>query len=317
MTINTTTTRVSYTGDGVTTAFAVPFAFFGASELEVISRVIATGVETVLALTTNYTVSGGNGSTGTVTAVVAPAATVQWVIRRKTARTQLVDYTPNDPFPAETHERALDRLTALVQEIGEESDRSLKYPKTDSTGISTTLPSSVARANKIAAYDASGAPAVFELATLGAITLPLSVAQGGTGATNAAAALTALGAEPSALNHGYLDQSQSWTAGQTPLTATLTDAATVNWDMSAAQVGAVTCAAARTFAAPSNQVANRFYALSITNSGGAWAHAFNAAFVFDSNDGTPGSFPSGSRLHLIFRSDGTNLREWGRRQVAS
>jgi hypothetical protein len=158
------------------------------------------------------------------------------------------------------------------------------------------------------------------------------VASGGTGATTAPNARTNLGATATGdalftaasaaaarttLDAAALGQSQSWGAGQTPLTATLTDAATVNWDMATAQVGAVTCTAARTFAAPTNQVANRFYALSITNSGGAWAHAFNAAFVFDSNDGTPGSFPASGRLHLIFRSDGTNLREWGRRQVAS
>ena len=165
MTINTTTTRVSYTGDGVTTAFAVPFVFFGASELEVISRVIATGAETVLALTTNYTVSGGNGSTGTVTAIVAPAATVQWVIRRKTARTQLVDYAPNDPFPADTHERALDRLTAQTQELGEDVDRSVKFAKSD-PALSSELPNSVTRANKLAGFDATGALTVYDPASL-------------------------------------------------------------------------------------------------------------------------------------------------------
>jgi len=110
---------------------------------------------------------------------------------------------------------------------------------------------------------------------------------------------------------------QTWTARQTPLTGTLTDGATVNWDTATAQVAAVTCTAARTFAAPTNQVSNTFYALSITNSGGSFAHAFNAVFIFDSNDGTPSSFPASSRLHLVFRSDGTNLREWGRRVVAS
>lgn len=110
---------------------------------------------------------------------------------------------------------------------------------------------------------------------------------------------------------------QTWTARQTPLTAALTDGATVNWDTATAQVATVTCTAARTFAAPTNQVANTFYALVILNSGGAFAHAFNAVFIFDTNDGVPASFPAGARLQLTFRSDGTNLREFGRRVVAS
>ena len=131
---------------------------------------------------------------------------------------------------------------------------------------------------------------------------------------DAAAARTLIGLANAAL----LDVSQTWTAGQTPHTAALTDAATVNWDASVArQVATLTATAARTFAAPTNLVANRWYALEILNSGGAWAHAFNAAYRFDSTDGTPGSFPAGARLHLTFRSDGTNLREWGRRVVAS
>ena len=74
MTVSTTTTKVIYNGDGATTAFPTTFEFFDAADLEVIERVITTGAETVKTLTTDYTVSGGNGSSGTVTAVTAPAS---------------------------------------------------------------------------------------------------------------------------------------------------------------------------------------------------------------------------------------------------
>ncbi len=135
MTVSSTTTRVTYSGNGVTTAFATTFPFFTAGEIEVIERVAASGAETVKALATDYTVSGGNGATGTVTAVGgAPPSTVQWVLRRKTARTQEIDYTTNDPFPAETHEQGLDRLKMNVQELGEENDRALKFPRATRAG---------------------------------------------------------------------------------------------------------------------------------------------------------------------------------------
>lgn len=110
---------------------------------------------------------------------------------------------------------------------------------------------------------------------------------------------------------------QTWTAVQVPLTAALTDGATVNWAAGSAQVATVTCTAARTFAAPTGLTANAWYALVITNSGGAWNHAFNAVFIWDTNDGTPTGIPSGGRGIFIFVSDGTNLREAGRRITAS
>jgi parallel beta-helix repeat protein len=160
MTISTTTTRIAYDGDGATTAFAVPFPFFGAGELEVIERDTAAGTEALRILGTHYTVAGGDGAAGTVTASSAPSASVRWVIRRKTARTQATDYTPNDPFPADTHEKALDRLTLIGQELGEESDRSLKFPKTDAADLAPTLPASVARASRVLAFDGAGAPTV-------------------------------------------------------------------------------------------------------------------------------------------------------------
>jgi hypothetical protein len=93
-----------------------------------------------------------------VTAVSAPASTVQWTIRRVTAQTQLVDYTPNDPFPAETHEQALDRACMRDQELSEQVGRALTIPVTDPSSVVTELPSSVDRASKFFAFDANGNP---------------------------------------------------------------------------------------------------------------------------------------------------------------
>lgn len=193
MTISTTTTRVTYNGDGSTVAFAVPFIFFDQDELEVIEKVTATRVETSKTLTTHYTVSGGNGAAGTVIAVVAPPASVTWTIRRDTHRTQLTDYTPNDPFPAETHERALDRLQAQMQEIGDDVNRAVKLSAATALGALKPLPDPLAgqflRGN--AASDG------FENASItgaGLIGIPVSVAQGGTNAVTAAGALASLGA---------------------------------------------------------------------------------------------------------------------------
>ena len=115
MTVSSTTSRVSYAGNGSTTAFAVPFKFLANSDLVVIKTTGST--QTTLVLSTDYTVSGAGGTSGTVTCTIAPAAGSTLVIYRDPAATQLVDYQANDPFPAETHETALDKLTMLVQRV--------------------------------------------------------------------------------------------------------------------------------------------------------------------------------------------------------
>jgi hypothetical protein len=158
MTINTTTAKQSFDGNGVTTAFPLSFVFYGAAELEVVERVVATGVETVKQLTTHYTVTGGNGTTGTVTAVAAPPASVSWTIARKTARSQLVAYPANDPFPSSAHERALDRLTAIAQELEELLGRALTFPLTDAAAAIGGVPSVADRANRLLGFDSAGKP---------------------------------------------------------------------------------------------------------------------------------------------------------------
>ncbi len=146
MTISTTTNTVSYTGNGSTTAFAVPYVFFGtatSAEIQVVQVTTATGAESIKSNGTDFTVSGGSGATGTVTAAVAPATTVKWVINRVTTQTQETDYVENDAFPAESHEDALDRLTAISQEQERALGRTLQLPSGYTGAADPTLPSPV------------------------------------------------------------------------------------------------------------------------------------------------------------------------------
>ncbi len=134
MTLTTTETRVVHLGDGGATHFPVPFPFFGPDELLVTERQLASGVETPRTLGQHYAVMGGEGEAGSVMALIAPPAGVAWHIRRRTRRTQETDYVANDAFAAETHERALDRLQAQLQELDVEFARTLRLPETGAGG---------------------------------------------------------------------------------------------------------------------------------------------------------------------------------------
>ena len=156
MTVSSTSARVSYSGNGSTTAFAVNYYFLANNHLKVVVR-SSTGVESTKVLNTDYTVSGaGNPAGGTVTMASAPASGETLVILRTPPLTQDVDYQPNDPFPAATHEQALDKLTMEAQYLQDQLNRSLKIAETDSQSLATTVPTSTARANKALIFGADG-----------------------------------------------------------------------------------------------------------------------------------------------------------------
>lgn len=161
MTVSSTNTKNSYSGDGSTTVFAYTFKIFDDDDITVILRTDATGGETVQTKTTHYTVSGvGNAGGGNITFGTAPASGITVVLIRETALTQSTDYTPNDPFPAASHEDALDRLTLMVQDQQEALDRSIKVSKTNTITSTEFTVGASTRANKIFAFDSSGDLAV-------------------------------------------------------------------------------------------------------------------------------------------------------------
>lgn len=136
MTVSTTVSKKVYSGNGVTTAFATTFQFFDNTDL-VVTLISSAGVETVKTLTTHYTVTGGDGATGTVTMITAPASGETLVIERSVPYTQSTDYIANDSFPAEAHEQALDRVTMLAQQAANEALSTPSLPTDYEPGVDT------------------------------------------------------------------------------------------------------------------------------------------------------------------------------------
>lgn len=156
MSLATTVNKVQYTANGSTTAFSFPYKFNTNGDLTVTETNLSTGVDTIKTLTTDYTVTGaGNAGGGTVTFVTAPVNGRRITIERLVALTQETDYQPDDDFPAEVHEAALDKLTMIAQQLNAANARTLKAPVADSITLGT-LPVDTLRANKALVFDATG-----------------------------------------------------------------------------------------------------------------------------------------------------------------
>lgn len=177
MTISSTYAPIQYTGNGVTTVFAFPYEFYNSTDLTVKSTVIATGVTTTLTSPTDYSVSGGSGSTGNVTFVSAPASTVRITIERSIPYTQAQDYQENTAFPAATIETGFDKSVIMAQQTKALTDYALKFETTDPTASIGTIPNSVSRANAILSFDSAGKPSAVTLASLGSINVSLTSPQ--------------------------------------------------------------------------------------------------------------------------------------------
>lgn len=200
MTLSSTTTKVQYAGDGSTTAFNTTFSFWDSSDIRVVLTVDSTGVETVWSEGTEYTVTGGSGATGTVTAGGAyiPASGETLTIKSALPETQLTDLVLGGEFPSTDVEEQLDKTVRLIQQHSEEIARALLIAETSAeTGLLFPSPS----AGKVMRWN-TGETALenVDLVSGAVITTPVSILQGGTGSATAAAARTALNADPDDLS---------------------------------------------------------------------------------------------------------------------
>lgn len=126
MTVSSSTSSASYTGNGTTTAFAVPFYFLQDDQILAQRVDLTTGAATALVLGADYTLSGaGSTSGGTLTMTVAPTSNQKLTVQRTVPLVQQTAYPDNGPFPASSHERALDYLTMAEQETRAVADAAL------------------------------------------------------------------------------------------------------------------------------------------------------------------------------------------------
>jgi len=129
-------------GDGSTTTFSFsPKVIFVNDELEVVTTVTSTGIETVRTLgtgATNYSISiTSYPATGSITFPAAGGtilpSTETITVRRVLTIEQLTRLRNQGDYDAGVQEDQFDKLVMMILQQQEELDRCLKFPKSYNT----------------------------------------------------------------------------------------------------------------------------------------------------------------------------------------
>ena len=133
MTLSSEKNTKSHIANGSAVEFSYDFRVDDAEDM----KVYLDGVLQV----SGYTVNGlGEAAGGNVTFDVAPALDVYVTLLRQVGYVQETDYTPYSPFPAETHEAALDSIVMQTQQLKEITDRSIVAPPGSDPNVSYAMP---------------------------------------------------------------------------------------------------------------------------------------------------------------------------------
>jgi len=159
MTFSAPSGKVSYDGDGATTAFPTVFKFVVKGHVKAILR-DANDQETLWAEGSDYTLAGAsNDAGGTLTASVAPASGETLILLLDVPFTQEKSLPLGGAFPSTQVEEALDLAAQASAKLSEVDRRTLKVPESDKiTGADLDLPIDSARAGKFLAFDQNGKP---------------------------------------------------------------------------------------------------------------------------------------------------------------
>lgn len=160
MSLSNTTTKVKYTGDGANTSFAITFdIILSDTEVRVILRDETDPLdptETLQVEGVNYNLTGAvpPAFSTTVEMVIAPSATQELLIYRELPLTQLLDYIETSEFRAESQEDGLDKLTAIVQELGEQLTRAALLSRATDANLPVVF--AEPKADNLIGWDAEG-----------------------------------------------------------------------------------------------------------------------------------------------------------------
>jgi hypothetical protein len=154
--ISNVTRRVVYAASG-TGPYAFTFEILTNTDIAVYRD------DTLLTLTTDYSVTIAANGTGSITLVAAPTGATQIAIVGNRTIQRTTDFVTGGDFFANTVNNEMDQQTIFAQQNAEAIDRALKAPQTDPTNINMTLPRASVRANKTLAFDSNGNPIIGEV----------------------------------------------------------------------------------------------------------------------------------------------------------
>ena len=217
--------RISYSvAEGVTqTTFTVPFEFFDSQDLNVyVDDVLKT-------LTTNYTVSGGNGSTGSITISVTGATGGSVVvITRSIALERTTDFPPTGPFQVGSLNTELDRIVAISADLQDVANRGLRLSDSDTTST-LILANKDARKGTVLAFnettgDVEVGPSIADIQSVSDISADIAVLadiEDGTIATDAITTVASISTDVSTVSSN--NANVTIVAGETTNMQNITD----------------------------------------------------------------------------------------------
>ena len=145
--------------------------------------------DTLLTLTTNYTVTINANGTGFITLTAAPTGATQIAIVGNRSIQRMTDFVTGGDFFANTVNDEMDQQTIFAQQNAEGLQRALSAPQTDPTNINMVLPRAADRAGKTLNFDSNGNP-IAGLAVVASATTNVATWLGTPTSANLRAAMT-------------------------------------------------------------------------------------------------------------------------------
>ena len=178
--------RISYTATSGQTAFTVPFEFFDNTDLNVYIN------DNTQTLTTHYTVTGGSGSTGSITLVTGATAGDIVVITRDVTLERTTDFPTSGPFQVASLNTELDKVVAMIADMKDLADRGLRLSDSDTSATLVLANKDTRKGTVLAFNETTGAvevgPTIADTNTIAQIKADIATLadiQDGTVATNA------------------------------------------------------------------------------------------------------------------------------------
>lgn len=162
MTVSSQTSTATFVGNGVATAFPLPFRFFDNGDIRAYFIDSVTGAATQMVLGTDYTLIGAgepevDGNALSLLTTTAPLSSMRGLyVERVMQQVQETDIVNQGQFFASTHEDVFDRLTMLIQQANANSAGAIRVAIGDPEPA--RLAPAPSRANQIMGFDSQGDP---------------------------------------------------------------------------------------------------------------------------------------------------------------